>query len=222
MKNHSSKSTPSFVRGLVLICWVIAAAVTAGGCGKAEPPKEPIEKEKTLVTLENLQTAYAREMKQEHMYGLFSPRAAKEKYRGVGGLYRALQRSEHIHAAMHAGMMRGHGLEPAPVAFDSVVVGTTMQTVKMAISFEELEFGSMYPNLSRTAELENFQEGIDRFTMIHAVEERHLELLKEAQDNMGRIGEKYLVCPACGYIVTSEATEECPVCKAPKAKFEKI
>jgi rubrerythrin len=219
MKSPSSGATSSSVVSLVLACFVAAAAWSAMGCSKAEPPK--IEKQ-TLVTLENLQTAYGRETKQAHMYGLFTLRAAKEKYRGVERLYKALQHSEEIHAAMHASMMHGHGIEPAPVKYDSVVVGTTMQTVKMALSFEELEFGSMYPNLSRTAEQEKFQEGVDRFTMIHAVEERHLELLKDAQDKSGAIGEKYLVCPGCGYIVTSDATDECPVCKAPKAKFNKI
>jgi rubrerythrin len=218
MKHPSSGSSRSLVIRLVLVCLALSIAWLAAGCQKGEAPKEA---PKTLVSIENLQTAFARETKQSHMYGLFSPRAGKEKYKGVAALYRALEHSENIHAAMHASMMREHGIEPGPVKYDSVVVGTTMQTVKMALSFEELEFGSMYPNLARTAEQESFKEGVDRFTMIHAVEERHVELLKDAQDKAGNVGTKYLVCPGCGYIVTSDATEECPVCKAPKAKFEK-
>lgn len=219
MKHPSSGSTRSLVVLLVLVCAAISFAALAAGCQKAEQPKE---EPKTLVSIENLQTAYARETKQSHMYGLFSPRAGKEKYKGVAAMYKALERSENIHAAMHASMMREHGVEPAAVKYDSIVVGTTMQTVKMALSFEELEFGSMYPNLTRTAEQESFKEGVDRFTMIHAVEERHLELLRGAQDKAGSIGVKYLVCPGCGYIITADQTEECPVCKAPKAKFESI
>jgi rubrerythrin len=207
----------SLVVRLVLACIVLTLA--AGGCQKSEPPKE---EKPTLVSLDNLQTAYARESKQSHMYGLFAPRAEKEKYKGMAAMYKALARSESIHAAMHASMMREHSIEPAAVKFDTVVVGTTMQTVKMALSFEELEFGSMYPNLARTAEQEQFKEGVDRFTMIHSVEERHVQLLKEAQDKMGNVGAKYLVCPGCGYVVTSDETDECPVCKAPKAKFEKM
>jgi rubrerythrin len=219
MKRQSSGSAPSLISCLALASIALSLAGLVAGCQKAEPPK--VEKQ-TLVSIENLQTAFGRETKQSHMYGLFTPRAGKEKYKGVAALYRALERSENIHAAMHASMMREHGVEPAPVKYDSIVVGTTMQTVKMALSFEELEFGSMYPNLTRTAEQEQFQEGVDRFKMIHAVEERHVELLKDAQDKAGNVGTKYLVCPGCGYVVTSDETEECPVCKAPKAKFEKI
>jgi rubrerythrin len=219
MKHPSSGSARSLVVHLVLACFALSIAWLVAGCQKGEVPKE---EPKTLVSIENLQTAYGRETKQSRMYGLFSPRAGKEKYKGVTALYSALERSESIHAAMHASMMREHGIEPGPVKYDSIVVGTTMQTVKMALSFEELEFGSMYPNLARTAGQENFQEGVDRFTMIHAVEERHVELLKDTQDKAGRIGEKYLLCPGCGYVITSDQTEECPVCKAPKAKFEKV
>jgi rubrerythrin len=218
MKRPTGRSAATKLLYFVLFSSALAL-LAAAGCREETKPKE---EKQTLVTLENLQTAYGRETKQAHMYALFSSRAMKEKSRGVAALYRALERSEGIHAAMHASMMHGHGIEPAPVKYDSITVGTTMQTVKMALSFEELEFGSMYPNLSRTAELENFKEGVDRFTMIHAVEERHIELLKDAQGKMGRIGDKYLVCPGCGYIVTSEATEECPVCKNSKDKFEKI
>lgn len=218
LTGSNNRSARTIMLPIILCC---AGISLAGIAGCKETPK-PKEEKQTLVTLENLQTAYGRETKQSHMYGLFTPRATKEKYRGAAAMYRALERSEGIHAAMHASMMRGHGIEPAPVKYDSITVGTTLQTVKMALSFEELEFGSMYPNLSRTAELENFKEGVDRFAMIHAVEERHIELLKDAQDKMGRVGEKYLVCPGCGYIVTSDATEECPVCKSPKTKFEKI
>ena len=90
------------------------------------------------------------------------------------------------------------------------------------MSCEELEQSSMSPNLSRTAALENFQEGIDQFTLVQGAEDRHIELLREAQDRAGNIGTKYYVCPGCGYIITSDQTEECPVCKAPKTKFEKI
>jgi rubrerythrin len=219
MKYSSNGSSRSMVLRLVLICVGLSLAGLAAGCQKAEPPKE---EPKTLVSIENLQTAFARETKQSHMYGLFSPRAGKEKYKGLATLYRALERSESIHAAMHASMMREHGIEPGPVKYDSIIVGTTMQTVKMALSFEELEFGSMYPNLTRTAEQESFKEGVDRFTMIHAVEERHIELLKDAQDKAGNVGTKYFVCPGCWYVVTSDETLECPVCKAPKAKFEKF
>ncbi len=219
MKHPSIRSSRTSVLRLVLLCVGVFLLAATQGCQKESKPKE---EKPVLVSVDNLQTAYAREKKQSRMYGLFSTRAGKEKYKGIAALYKALERSEGIHAALHTAMMRKNSIEPAQVTYDSIVVGTTMQTVKMALSFEELEYGSMYPNLARTAGQENFQEGVDHFTMIHAVEERHVQLLREAQDKAGSIGTKYLVCPGCGYIITSDATEECPVCKTVKAKFEKM
>ena len=219
MNNPVSGSSRKMVLRFVLLCVGIFLLGLSGGCQQDSKPKE---EKQTLVSLDNLQTAYGVSLKRAKMYELFLPQAAKEKFRGVAALYRALQRSELIHSAVHANLMKKHSIEPAPVKYDSVVVGSTMQTLKMAVSSEELESSSMYPNLLRTATMENFTEGIDQFAMIGAVEERHVELLKEAQNKMGKIDAKYLVCPGCGFIVTSDATEECPVCKNPKAKFEKI
>lgn len=215
---HPSVRPPSSARLHLISALAGAALLFAPGCGGEKPPEE----KETLVSHENLQTAYGVALKRARMYELFVPQAVKERYAGVAALYRALERAEKAHAGLHASLMRSLGMEPGPVSYDSVVVGTTMQTLKMAISSEELEATSMYPNLARTAELEGFAEGLDQFTMVKAAEERHVELLKEAQDRNGRIGTKYFVCPDCGYILTTEATEECPVSKTPKSKFEKF
>ena len=216
--SHLRPSHTPVLRVLLLFVGVVLL-LPATGCQKAD---KPADEKPTLVSLDNLQTAYGVALKRARMYELFIPRAAKEKFNGVAALYRALERSEKIHAGVHAGLMKKYAIIPVEVTFDSVVVGSTMQTLKMAVSSEELEATSMYPNLLRTANLENFTEGIEQFTMINAVEDRHVELLKDAQNKMGKIGSKYFVCPGCGYVLTSDATEECPVCKKPKSQFEKI
>ncbi len=219
MQNTSTGSSRTLVLRLVLMFVGVFLFGLSEGCQQDSKPKE---EKQTLVTLENLKTAYGVSVKRVTMYERFIPQAEKEKFKGVAALYKALARSEGVHAAAHASLMRKHSIEPVQPKPDSVVVGTTMQTLKMAVSSEELESSTMYPNLLRTATLENFSEGMDQFTMIGAVEERHVELLKDAQNKMGKIDTKYFVCPGCGYIVTSDATEECPVCKNPKAKFAKI
>jgi len=211
---HSHLSTTWFIAG----CFGILAMVVPQGCQKSEKPPE----EKTLVSIDNLQTAYGVSLKRRRMYDLFVPKAEKEKFRGVAGLYRALSLSEGLHGKIHESLLRKHNVVPQEPKYDSVVVGTTMQTLKMALSSEELEQTSMYPNLLRTAMAEKFTEGIEQFTMVKAVEDRHVELLREAQDKVGRIGTTYFVCTGCGFIMTSAKTEECPVCKKPAAEFIKI
>jgi rubrerythrin len=90
----------------------------------------------------------------------------------------------------------------------------------MALSSEEIERNSMYPNLVRTATLEEFPAGNEQFGRMHAIEERHVELIEQALGKEGRLPRaEYYVCPTCGYILTSARTEECPVDQTVKASF---
>jgi len=189
-------------------------------CKKQEEEKKPTKPE---VTIENLQTAYAKSLNYERMYNLFAQRAKKDRLLNVANLYRAVARSEAIHAALHADLLRKQGVEPRTPQIDSVTVGTTLQTLKYSVSSEEIEFGRMYANLIRTAELEKFSEAQSQFQMTMEVDQQHADLFKEAFDRNGLIQKvPYFVCSGCGYILTSEKTEECPVCHSTKEKFEKI
>jgi len=209
---HSYFILPSLLLFLIL-------AVNYGCEKKKEPPKE----QQPSVTLENLQSAYVKAMRHNFMYSKFVLQADKEKNKEVANLYRAVARSEEIHAQKHAELMRSKGIEPKAPLFDSISVGTIMQTLKMALSSEEIEVESMYPNLVRTAEAEKFPAATEQFTFCMEGDARQTELMKEAQDKNGKIKlVPYFVCPGCGYIFTSEEVEECPTCKMKKEKFEKI
>jgi rubrerythrin len=190
------------------------------GCqqNKSEAPKPA-----ALVTFDNLQVAYGKSVKYEHMYTLFAQRAEKERLKDVARMYRAIARSEGIHAANHASLMRSHNSEPKMPEIESLAVGTTLQSLKMALSSEEIEVESMYPNLIRTAELENLPEAIEQFNRTKDADARQVELLKDALDSGTKIAKvQYFVCTGCGYILTSEKTDECPTCHSKKEKFEKI
>jgi rubrerythrin len=205
---------------LLLFGLPLLLLVPSLGCRKqAEEKKES----KPEVTIENLRTAYEKSIKHENMYALFAARATKDRLPNVANLYKAAARSEAIHAKLHSDLLRKRGVEPTVVPPESVVVGTTLQTLKFSISSEEIEFGRMYPNLIHSAELEKFAEAVSQFQMAREADLRHAELMKEALDRGGRIEKvPYFVCTGCGYILTSEKTEECPVCHSTRDKFEKI
>lgn len=190
------------------------------GC-RQQKPEEPAKK--VFITTENLQTAYKKALTHQQMYTAFIPQAEKERMPVVANLYKAAARCEEIHARNHAALIRQEGAEPAAFTPDKVVVGTTIQTLKMAVNSEEIEGESMYPNLLRTADAENLPEAVKQFQQTMDSDLRHKELFQEALDKSGKISKvPYFVCPQCGYILTSDKTEECPVCKTAKAKFEKI
>jgi rubrerythrin len=174
------------------------------------------------VTVENMQIAYAKEVKYAHMYGDFVTEAVKERLPNIAQRYRAIARSEEIHAGLHAAFLRQHGAEPRVPVIDSVTVGKTLQTLKMSISSEEIETESMYPNLIRTADLEKLADAKDQLTQVRGADVRHTELLQEVLDKSGQIAKSpYLVCQQCGFILTAPAAE-CPNCKATSATMEKV
>ena len=118
---------------------------------------------KPEITLQNLQTAYSREMRISREYGLFSKNAEKNRFSAIANLYKAVSRSEEIHAEMAAALLRSKGVEVTPYIADSIIVGTVMQTLRLALSDESLETESMYPNLARTAKAEKFTEAVESF-----------------------------------------------------------
>jgi rubrerythrin len=207
---------------IILTPFALALLFVAYFIGCQSKP-EAVKEAKPTVTLENLQTAYAKQIRYRDMYELFVKQAEKEKNRPMAALYRAAARSEAIHADLHARLLRANGLEPITPAPEQVVVGTVLQTLKMATSSEEIEFSSMYPNLIRSAEAEKFAEASTQFDQIRSADERHNELFQDALSRNGKpLSAQYFVCPGCGYILDSPKTEECPVCKTPKDRFEKI
>ncbi|MDE3058536.1 MAG: rubrerythrin family protein [Bacteroidota bacterium] len=194
-------------------------AVMAFGCHK----KEEAQPAKPVVTLENLQTAYLREARLAHTYNLFADKLGKAGDKNVSRLYRAAARAEEIHAAGHAALLKKNGIEPKPYEPGQVVVGTVQQTFRMALSEEGIEAESMYPNLARTAALENFPEAAEQFNHAKNAVAQEGALFKDALDRDGSIPTvPYFICPGCGFIMTSDKTMECPECHCPKLKFEKI
>lgn len=193
--------------------------LSPGGCkrGDVKAVSTP------TVTNENLQTAYAKATKYKRMYTLFVKQAEKEHNKAVADLFRAVAHSEDIRANNHAKLLRERGIEPVTPAEEAVAVGTTAQTLKMALSSEEIQFDDMYPNMIRTAEIEKDSVGERQFTMAKAVDERHRELFFEAINARGKNpGIQYFTCSGCGYVFTSDKDEECPVCRMKKASFEKV
>ena len=209
-------------------CWTIipfgiallVIAILYLGCDQKAPENQP---PKQTITNQNLQTAYAKQMRHHYMYAKFVKQAEKEKQVNTANLYRAIARSEEIHAANHAALLRARGFEPKTVLYDSIAVGTIVQTLKMSLGSEEIETESMFPNLIRTAGLEKDTVAMNQFQRTMEADNRQSELFKDAADHLGKIPKvPYLICPGCGYIITSDQTEECPVCHTTKGKFEKI
>ncbi len=202
------------------VVWLISVLTASGltGCGQRQDVN-PVP----AVTIANLQSAYAKSASHQAMYAKFADAATKEHKSATARLYRALARSEQIHAEAHARLIRTIGAEPQSPAIQAVAVGTTMQTLKFACSCEGIEIGSMYPNMIQSANAEKVPDAAAQFTVIRDADGSQFDLLNDAlQHNGYPTVNKFFVCPGCGRILTARTRADCPGCKTPKELLEVI
>jgi rubrerythrin len=162
-------------------------------------------------TQENLAVAFAGESQANRKYLAFARQAEKEGFGQIAKLFRAAAEAETIHALGHFSNMGG--------------VGTTLQNLQAAVAGETYEYTEMYPPMVEQAKADGHKA---RFMLDFAnrAEQVHARLFQQALDAM-KAGkdlskmEVYL-CPVCGDLELGEVPEHCPICNAPKAKFERV
>jgi rubrerythrin len=161
-------------------------------------------------TIEDLNTAFAGESQASQKYTAFAKKTDEEGYPQIARLFRAAAQAEAIHALNH---FRAMG-----------EVKETRLNLQAAISGENYEVTSMYPQFIKDAEDEGEKKARLSFRWAYEVEKIHEALYKKALESMGKSDEllDYFVCPICGYTHEGAAPEKCPVCGAPGSRFARI
>jgi rubrerythrin len=161
-------------------------------------------------TLDDLNAAFAGESQANRKYTAFAKKADEEGFPQIARLFRAAAHAETVHALNH---FRAMG-----------EVKTTAENVKAAISGENYEVSTMYPEFINDAEAEANKKALTTFRWAYEVEKVHEALYRKAMETLGQPGEAfdYYVCPNCGYTHERGAPEKCPVCGTLGTKFEKI
>jgi rubrerythrin len=162
-------------------------------------------------TQENLAVAFAGESQANRKYLAFARQAEKEGLAQVAKLFRAAAEAETLHALAHLANMGG--------------IGTTLQNLEAAVAGETYEFTEMYPPMAEQARAEGHRAR-HMLGFALAAEKVHAGLFRQALEAMkaGKDLSKMDVylCPVCGDIEFGEPPEKCPICGAPKAKYEKV
>ncbi len=184
---------------------------------------EDTDSTKTYATLGNLQAAYAAEVRHTRWYAHFTQQAQSERLTYVAELFKAASRSEKIHAEVLARRIEQLGAHPLEPPVDSMPPRKTSQTIRFAFRTEQFECESLYPEMVRAAEIEKLPVVSVALKQTKDADARQLALFQNAVQTSGNISPtKYLICPGCGYIVTSVKTDQCPVCSTKNEQFEKI
>ena len=182
------------------------------------------------ITIKNLLAAFEGESNAQATYAAFAAKADEDGLHGASSLFRAAGRAEQIHAANHARVIKQLGGE-AMCEIHPIEIKTTLENLKVALSGEQYEVDTMYPEFLAEATARGLSSAVRTFTGALEAEKTHARLYGEAiallkggkTDTWIGSAREFYVCPVCGYTSeTEEEHERCPVCNCPWERFEII
>jgi rubrerythrin len=163
-------------------------------------------------TTKNLEYALSGECKANRKYLAYSEIAAQEGYPAVATLWRAAAAAEAIHANNH---MRVLG-----------ILKSTKENLASAVTGEQYEFETMYPEFIKTAKEAGKPEAAKSMEYAFKVEQQHHKMFKEdlkkLEENKKPELVAYWICGVCGNTVPKSPPEICPICGSLKSKFFEI
>lgn len=164
------------------------------------------------MTEENLKSAFAGESQAHMRYLIFAEKAEEEGFLNVARLFRAIAYAEQVHASNHynaLGMIR-----------------SSVENLQTAIEGENHEVDEMYPAYSAVAKLQEEKGALRVLDWALQAEKIHAAMYQKAKQAMEggkdvKLGPVY-ICKVCGYTVEGQEPDRCPICGAPKGKFQKF
>lgn len=159
----------------------------------------------------NLKEAFAGECQAFAKYRAFARRAQEEGLREVARLFRAVARSEALHAANLLAALQE--------------VGNTRANLEAALEGESAEVSGLYPMFVDQARKEDHQAAAQGFSWALEAEKVHMDLFERALKALGEGREPALgtlmVCRRCGHTLEGEPPAQCPTCGT-KHSFQEI
>jgi rubrerythrin len=182
-------------------------------------------------TLKNLLAAFNGESNASARYAAFAIKADAEGYFKVGSLFRAASRAEHIHATNHAQVIEKLGGKAVAI-IEQAVVKSTAENLQEAITGENYEVDTMYPEFIAEAETQKNTAARRTFHFAIEAEKGHAELFTKALEHIQncvkqtcqKLSNKatYYVCPVCGFTADKAEFDRCPVCGHSREEFELV
>lgn len=177
-------------------------------------------------TKENLLSGFAGESMAHMRYLIYSEIAEKEGFKNVARLFKAIARAEQVHASNHLRVLSELDEDQKIVGGAPIGLGNTSKNLSLAIRGEEYEVKEMYPVFISVASYQQEMRAQQSFKWALEAEKIHAELYREAKRSVDEgkdfeIKGKVWICPVCGHTyIGEEPPEKCPVCGAPKNRYE--
>ena len=175
------------------------------------------------MTAQNLRSAFGGESQAHMRYKVWADKAQKEGFKNVANLFRAVSYAEEIHASNHFRALKDEAGDFDVTSGAGFGLGTTSQNLQGAIDGENFEVEQMYPAFMAVAEMQNEKQA--KLFMQYAIEaeKTHADLFSQAKKAVDKgkdfEEEAIHVCSVCGYTISSEKINVCPVCNVKSDKF---
>lgn len=178
-------------------------------------------------TEQNLLKAFAGESQARNRYTMFASIAKKEGYEQIAALFLETSLNELAHAKEFFRHLEG-GMVEITASYPAGIEGTTAENLLASAEGEMEEWTELYPEFAKIADEEGFPKVAASFRQIAKIEkdheERYRKLLSNLEEDLVFNSEEETMwfCRNCGHVhVGKRAPGMCPVCKHPKAYFER-
>ncbi len=179
-----------------------------------------------METPKNILRAIAGESMARNKYTYFASAAKKEGFEQISAIFTETSDNEKEHAKRLMKLLKG-GETSTLENYDFPTVGTTSENLAVAAAGENFEHSTMYPEFTKTAREEGFDEAATVFKEIGEVELQHEKRylkLKQSVDSgfvFKRDDKVFWKCRNCGYVHEgADAPVECPACAHAQSYFE--
>jgi rubrerythrin len=160
-------------------------------------------------TANNVHDAFVGEAKAFQRLLAFAQKAEDEDLPQIAHLFRAVAVAEGVHSRRHFALLES--------------VADTQSNLERAFQSENAVNGIHYLKMLQEAGQDNEEGAVLVFSQARDVEAEHAKLYKKALDHLiAQRSTDYYVCTICGHIAEREPPENCPVCGAPRSRFEKV
>jgi rubrerythrin len=177
-------------------------------------------------TEKNLLKAFAGESQARNRYTYFASAARKEGYEQIANIFTETAENEKEHAKVFFKHLEGGEVE-ITTGYPAGSIKDTKSNLEAAAAGEKMEWTTLYADFAGVAKEEGFAEVSRSFEQIAKVERFHEARYRKLIENISRdeVFKKGALtrwhCINCGYVIEgTEAPNECPACKHPRAFYE--
>ena len=172
-------------------------------------------------TLDNLKAAIAGETGASAKYAAFAQTAREQGYDQIARLFEATSAAEQVHIGLEYALVSAADPDYVKPEAPAAEPLTTDLNLITGAEGEIFETSDMYPAFIARAQEEGEAKAVQVFTRAKLAESVHAERYLAAYNDLDAPDDDtYYLCPFCGYIHKGDDFERCPICMAPKEKFQ--